>query len=152
MIYLPHLLSISKATVWFLRSVKLLIFPTTWIRAYLRMSEDRGRISWSMESLESSTVLVELRRFAITEKILSYKLHHLMMRDAPLKKLNCFTFYFPSSCLLLLSATMRHQAPFTAATKIPEEGYGFNLHPSSSTGVLLIPVLGLQRFWKICKC
>ena len=66
-----------------------------------------------MESVESSVVLVSLRRFATEEKILSYELPLLMIQAVLLTELDCFAFYFTLSCFILFLAIMRHQASFT---------------------------------------
>ena len=71
MISLPHLLSISNATVSFLRSGKLLISPPILIKASLRVLEDRGMIAWRMESVDSYVVLATIRRVTTLEMILS---------------------------------------------------------------------------------
>ena len=130
MISLPHIISISNATVHFLRSGKSLIFPPIFIKASFWVSEDRGRISWRMDSVESN--------FVTSKRILSHDLPHLMMRDALLTELDRFTFSFTSYRFLLFSATMRHWYYITKAIYILEEESGFILHPLFSTGVLLI--------------
>ena len=52
------------------------------MKAYLIVSEDRGRISRRMESVYSSIVLVALRMFATAEMILSYEIPILKVRAA----------------------------------------------------------------------
>ena len=42
-----------------------------WIKLNLRVSEDRGIIPLRMESVDSSVVLVELRRFSTVVRIIS---------------------------------------------------------------------------------
>ena len=49
--------------------------------------------------MDSSVVLVALRRFATVERILSYELPHFMIRGAFLTELDRFKFSFTSSFL-----------------------------------------------------
>ena len=64
MIRLPHLCVISTMIMRFLRLVKSLIFTPNRKKVSLRFSADRARFIFRMESVESSVVLVSLRRFA----------------------------------------------------------------------------------------
>ena len=63
MISLTRLLTIFIVTVILLRSIKLLIIPSIWINASLRVSEYCDMIALRMDSVESFVVLVILRRF-----------------------------------------------------------------------------------------
>ena len=72
---------ISTVKLLFLRSRKPLIPPLKRKKAYLRVSEDRKRMPWGTESVDSSVVLVSPQRFATVGKIFSKDIPHLVMRD-----------------------------------------------------------------------
>ena len=77
-------------------------------------------VSWRMELVESSVVMVPIRMFNTAERILSYKLPRLMIRAALLTELDGFVFYFNSSCFLIFLTTIHHWASFTTVMYIPE--------------------------------
>ena len=92
MIRLLHLRAISATTVHFLSLGKSITFPPKWKKASLGVSEDRTRIPWRTESVESSVVSVSLCILDHYLSILSKDPPILLMRADLFKSLTCTIF------------------------------------------------------------
>ena len=109
MILSPHVFAISIATVCFLRLSKSLLVPPKCKKSTLRVSEDRERMPWRKDSVDSSVVSLSLRRFSNMKSIFSNYLPLLMMRNSFLQHW-IVLYFFKSSRFILLLDTMTHWA------------------------------------------